>query len=398
MKKTHRIDWFFDETPWQTAPFVETPEGYLKGRACVTCIGVFTYRNADGTVTNELRLPEEVMNSDSLATLEGKPLTNDHPMFGVDASTAKLLQVGSVFKVDNDPYKVYCDIMITDAQAVADVKAGKRELSCGYDCEVEEAEGVHGGVGFNRIQRNIRYNHVALVDKARAGDDARLRMDGAGVMMNSVMGTGKTSTTTQGEPTMITRKIDGQEVQADALVLAKLDATTAQVETLNLEKTKLDSALVAKGSELETLTGKLDAAEKQVKDLSKEIEGLKDPVHLDSAIAGRVALRVALLKHADRFEVEVKDDASDLDIKKALVLKDDPEAKLDGKSAEYIEARLDAALVSLGKTAAATGTRRMADGAVDTTKEGELTPLQKADAAYRKSLADAHRTTADKEA
>lgn len=397
MKKTHRIDWFFDETPWQTAPFVETPEGYLKGRACVTCIGVFTYRNADGTVTNELRLPEEVMNSDSLATLEGKPLTNDHPMFGVDASTAKLLQVGSVFKVDNDPYKVYCDIMITDAQAVADVKAGKRELSCGYDCEVEEAAGVHGGVGYNRIQRNIRYNHVALVDKARAGDDARLRMDGAGVMMNSVMGTGKTSTTTQGEPTMITRKIDGQEVQADALVLAKLDAATAQVDTLNLEKAKLDSALAAKGSELETLTGKLDAAEKQVKDLSKEIEGLKDPVHLDSAIAGRVALRVALLKHADRFEVEVKDDASDLDIKKALVLKDDPEAKLDGKSPEYIEARLDAALVSLGKSAAATGTRRMADGAVDTTKEGEPTPVQKADAAMRKSLANAY-LTPEKEA
>lgn len=397
MKKTHRIDWFFDETPWQTEPFVETPEGYLKGRACVTCIGVFSYRNADGSTTNELRLPEEVLNSDSLRTLEGKPLTNDHPMFGVDANSAKMLQVGSVFKVDNDPYKVYCDIMITDAQAVADVKAGKRELSCGYDCEVEDAQGVANGVSYNRIQRNIRYNHVALVDKARAGDDARLRMDGAGVMTNSVMGSGKTELTTKGESTMITRKIDGQEVQADALVLAKLDAATAQVDTLTLEKTKLDEAIQAKKTELETLTGKLDGAVKQVKDLEKEVEGLKDPVHLDSAVSSRVALRVALLQHADRFEVVVKDDTTDLDIKKALVLKDDPEAKLDGKSPEYIEARLDAALVSLGKQVAATGTRRMADGAVDTTKEGELTPVQKADAAMRKQLANAYLTPADKE-
>lgn len=397
MKKTHRIDWFFDETPWQTAPFVETPEGYLKGRACVTCIGVFSYLNADGTTTNELRLPEEVMNQDSLATLEGKPLTNDHPMFGVDASSAKLLQVGSVFKVDNDPYKVYCDIMITDAQAVADVKAGKRELSCGYDCEVEDASGVYGGVAYNRIQRNIRYNHVALVHKARAGDDARLRMDGAGVMMNSVMRTGKTKLTTQGEPTMITRKIDGQEVQADALVLAKLDAATAQVEALTTEKSKQDSAIAAKDAEIGTITGKLDAAEKQVKDLSKEVETLKDPAHLDSIVIARVGARVSLLKHADSFGVEVKDDASDLDIKKALILKDDPEAKLDGKSAEYIEARLDAAVTSLRKSAAATGTRRMADGVPDTSKEGELTPIQKADAAMRKSLSEAY-TTTDKEA
>ena len=52
---------------------------FLIARAPVTSIGVFTYKNPEGSFRKELRLPEEVFNSDSLETLKLKPLTKFHP-------------------------------------------------------------------------------------------------------------------------------------------------------------------------------------------------------------------------------------------------------------------------------------------------------------------------------
>ena len=38
-----------DNSQWMTVPFERTTEGFLKGRAIVTSIGVFTYKRKDGT-------------------------------------------------------------------------------------------------------------------------------------------------------------------------------------------------------------------------------------------------------------------------------------------------------------------------------------------------------------
>jgi hypothetical protein len=69
-------------------------------------------------------------------------------------------------------------IVVENADAIRAVEQGKRELSCGYECELEEKPGVTAdGQRYDAIQRNIRGNHVALVTKGRAGPDVRLRMD-----------------------------------------------------------------------------------------------------------------------------------------------------------------------------------------------------------------------------
>ena len=39
------------------------------------------------------------------------------------------------------------------------------------------------GMGYDFIQRNIRANHVAIVDRARAGDSARIRLDSADAVL-----------------------------------------------------------------------------------------------------------------------------------------------------------------------------------------------------------------------
>ena len=74
-----RLDWYEDAIDYATSPAEKTAEGFLVARAPVTSIGVFSYRNPDGSERRELRLPEEVFNSDSLASLRLKPLTLLHP-------------------------------------------------------------------------------------------------------------------------------------------------------------------------------------------------------------------------------------------------------------------------------------------------------------------------------
>ena len=70
-----RLDWYEDAIDYATSPAEKTAEGFLVARAPVTSIGVFSYRNPDGSERRELRLPEEVFNADSLASLRLKPLT-----------------------------------------------------------------------------------------------------------------------------------------------------------------------------------------------------------------------------------------------------------------------------------------------------------------------------------
>jgi hypothetical protein len=62
------------------------------------------------------------------------------------------------------------------------IAKGMRELSCGYDCDVTDESGTWindegESLTYDKRQRNIRYNHLAIVDFARAGRNARVRFD-----------------------------------------------------------------------------------------------------------------------------------------------------------------------------------------------------------------------------
>ena len=90
-----RLDWYEDAIDYATRPAEKTDEGFLVARAPVTSIGVFTYRNPDGSERRELRLPEEVFAEESLATLRMKPLTLLHPDEAVTPENIGELQVGT---------------------------------------------------------------------------------------------------------------------------------------------------------------------------------------------------------------------------------------------------------------------------------------------------------------
>src|SRR5262249_46303425 len=126
----------------------------------------------------------EVLSAESLASYVLRPITNDHPANQVvTPRNARALQIGTVgenVRADSDGSHVRAMVMITDAAAIADMSAGKLELSAGYRAEVDETPGTFEGKPYDAVQRNIRCNHVALVNSGRAGPTVRLRLDVSG--------------------------------------------------------------------------------------------------------------------------------------------------------------------------------------------------------------------------
>ena len=163
-----------------------TDQGYLRAPATITKTGVFAYRLPGGKVRRELRLPDEVFREDTLASFGLSPLTNGHPPVMLNARNTARYQVGSVVEPRRDGNHVEAYVQITDADAIEAAEAGRRQLSCGYHCDLEPGagvtsgiEGVPDGLHYDAIQRNIRGNHVALTDQGRCGKSVQLRLDSA---------------------------------------------------------------------------------------------------------------------------------------------------------------------------------------------------------------------------
>ena len=114
-----------------------------------------------------MRDADVLFHEDSIRSFAGKPVTNDHPPQFVSPSTYKRDQIGTVLNPRRgegaEAEYLIADLLIGDAQAISDIRAGKREVSCGYDADREQ---VKPGLG---RQTKVTGNHVALVDRGRCG-------------------------------------------------------------------------------------------------------------------------------------------------------------------------------------------------------------------------------------
>ena len=154
-----------------------TPEGYLMDRPILTSTGIFEYTNPDGSVRRELRLPEEVFAAESLASYQGKPIIITHDAGLVDKDNVQKHQIGTIltegYRSGDD---VRAEIVIHNTDEMR--YCGLKELSLGYNLTLDETPGEWNGQHYDAIQRDIRINHLALVREARAGEQARLNIDG----------------------------------------------------------------------------------------------------------------------------------------------------------------------------------------------------------------------------
>lgn len=190
----------FDSLPLDATYF--TDEGYLVDHPIVTSVGIFVYHNPDGSERRELRLPEEVFAEKSLASYKGKPIIVTHDAGYVDTDNVKEESIGTILSEGyRDGDDVRAEIIIHDTDSLKKYKM--RELSCGYNLRLDETPGVWEGQPYDAIQRDIEINHLALVDKARAGEQARLNIDGQGhdCMKGEKLNMEKTTKRTDGAPT-----------------------------------------------------------------------------------------------------------------------------------------------------------------------------------------------------
>ncbi len=157
-----------------------TPEGFLICHSVPICrtgtqeylpqeIGV----EEDKPIITVLRTPAEVFKPAAIASFEGKPVTDDHPPVALDSTNYSAYTKGAIQNVrrgtGEDDDKLVCDIVIYDSTLISKVEAGKREISCGYDCKyIPNGDGTYH-------QADIIGNHVAIVDSGRAGHDVAIK-------------------------------------------------------------------------------------------------------------------------------------------------------------------------------------------------------------------------------
>lgn len=163
----------FDENGW--------PE--IKGNP-LSKVGVFPYSGAQighpDLDPNEIymvyRPEEELSDEETLNSFKLLPFTDEHAMLGSSADGLMPAEKKGIHGViGQDVYFEFPylkgNLKIHSEEANNLIESGKKELSIGYRCMYEMCSGIFDGQPYDFIQRQIRGNHIALVDEGRSGHD-----------------------------------------------------------------------------------------------------------------------------------------------------------------------------------------------------------------------------------
>lgn len=164
-----------------------TSDGYLAVRAKAARTGVYQYSGRevdpdnkhglrDQALVNVLRDDDTVFDTKAVRSFIGKPVTDDHPSEAVTKDNWREHARGTIMGALRDGDYLAFDLLLTDAGAIDKLNAGKRELSNGYGADLEygdftAADGTKCAVRQSKITGG---NHVALVDRGRAGSECRI--------------------------------------------------------------------------------------------------------------------------------------------------------------------------------------------------------------------------------
>jgi hypothetical protein len=166
----------------------ETAQGGLHMPAALTSVGVFEYEQDDGSIVKEYRPPDEVFADASIASMHDVPVTIGHPDTGsVTTQNYKDESVGHVsstgIETEDNQYLTGF-VLVNAGDAVSAIMNGElSELSVGYTVKEDHTPGkTPGGESYDVVQRNIRYNHIALLQSGtgREGGAVKLRLDSQG--------------------------------------------------------------------------------------------------------------------------------------------------------------------------------------------------------------------------
>lgn len=325
----------------------ETAEGYLVATARVARIGVQQYLASElgdvavaagfkpNDVVRVLRSKKEVFDEASLRTITRLPVTIDHPKEHVTADNWSKLSVGEVGDTyATEPEWVVVNPMIKDAAATKAAKTTHKQISMGYTANIVEY-GDKAIADFE--QKEIRYNHLALVPKGRAGDQARI---GDAWVTPCVLDydPGNSPITRKGASEMETKTI----VLGDAAVqVAVSDLAAVEAYKVAMTKKLADAEAAKKAAE--------DKKDEEIGELKAKLKKAEDAaiVDVDALVAARSAL-VAQVKAVDAaIEVAGKSDA---ELRKLAVKSKLGDAAIAGASDAEISGMFKVLAAGAGKS------------------------------------------------
>ncbi|MCO5085145.1 MAG: DUF2213 domain-containing protein [Mesorhizobium sp.] len=314
-------------------------DGYLVADARVARTGVQLYAGyevgkPEMAVVRVYRPDAEVFSRDTLASFAHRPVTNDHPAEPVTADNWKDHAVGNTSdEVARDGSMIRVPLMVSDGATIKLIEDGKRELSAGYTCDLAFETGqTASGEAYDAIQKNIRANHVAIVQRGRAGSEVRIGDDAGKWGASPVTPQTADERTSQMADALRKVLVDGLQVEttdAGAQAIDKLQkdlaSSAAKIDTLTADHA---TALAAKDAELAKAHAERDAANAKILDAA--------------ALDKLVQARGDLIATAKAIAADVKTDGlSDAEIRKAVVVAKLGDAAVKDKAEAYIDARFD---------------------------------------------------------
>lgn len=147
--------------------------------------GVYQYLGSQigadepGRIYNVYRPAEELSSQETIDSFKLLPWIDDHAMLGAGYMPAERKGIHGVIGEDvyfKSPY-LYGNIKVMSDTLAGKIDGGKIELSPGYRCQYEKRTGVFDGQRYEYVQRNIRGNHLALVNQGRTGPDVSVMDD-----------------------------------------------------------------------------------------------------------------------------------------------------------------------------------------------------------------------------
>ena len=278
-----------------------TDEGYLRVKARIARTGIQSYTDANGGIRLEYRPEEEVAADAALDSFREKCVTKEHPPVLLDASNTKDYAVGfTSADVSYSEGFVESTLTVTDKETIDEIMRGNvREVSCGYKVDYSPEPGITpDGQHYDGIQKNIRGNHVAIVNRARGGAQVRLMLDSADAAVNDLINY------STGVIMAANIAFDGVSFEADPALAAAISAERddakgsyadmkRKYDEMMSEASKMKEEMDAMGKEMK---GKCDAAEGRADALAEEVESLKASlesaqlVNVDSLVEERIAL------------------------------------------------------------------------------------------------------------
>lgn len=322
-----------------------TSQGFLRIPVFAGRTGIQTYKRNDGEIIREFRPESEVFSTATLDSLRNAPITNNHPSEMVNVDNSNVLVVGmvgdTIEKIKKGKLlfqKTLANIFGKDT--IEDIKNGKVEVSLGYDLQLDMTPGEFEGQRFDAIQRNIKINHLAIVNKARGGKEVKLRLDSGDAIEIDDPNKGNTMKVKIGDKEFdladdVAGAVNGL-IKDNASLQTKADGMKSKEDFEKVETELKDSK-----ESHEKLEAKHDALKA---DLEKKDSG-NDPKMDSDKVSELVRQRIKIEKVGqnilDEKVLDKMDDMSDRDIKEAVIKVDSPDLDLSKKSDVYVDGRFD---------------------------------------------------------